>query len=286
MAFNMGFYGFGEAAGNFAIELHKKWPEIKLVAYDKFVTERVADYAAKANVCMVLSPQELAGRAEVIGALVTGSVCLKAAEDIVGFMKETQLYIDFNSVSPKEKMEIGKIFEKAKIPMVDAAIMESVPESKLDASILISGEQAPRASDGLNALGFKTSVVGGKVGDAAAIKMVRSIFAKGMEGLFVEMLLAGKKYGVQEYVIDSIAKSIEDKKIIDIMNTLVVSQANHSARKKTEMDYVVSVLTDAGIEPIMSSATRDMFEWITGLNLKDKIDPATADYQTVIDAII
>lgn len=283
--FKMGFFGFGEAASIFAEGLHNNWPEMELTAYDKFINEKTVERADKAGVNLVSSLEELVGKVDVVGSLVTGSTSLQAAREICGMMRQRQLYIDFNSISPRVKIEIGKVFEEAGIPMVDAAVMGSIPENGLNVSILISGKEAEYASEGMNGLGFKTSVVGEKAGEAAAIKMVRSIFAKGMEGLFIEMLLAGKKYGVEEYVIDSVAKSLENKKIRDVMNTLVVSQAYHSARKESEMDFVIEVLKDVNIEPVMSTATRDCFKWLSGLNLKQHINPDTATYQDVIEAI-
>ena len=100
------------------------------------------------------------------------------------------------------------------------------------------------------------------------------------------MLLGAKFYGVTEQVVDSVSGSIEGKKVRDIMDTLVVSQAMHSARKKTEMEFVMEVLGDAGVQPIMSTASRDSFEWISSLNLTSLIDPKKSKYSDVVAAIL
>jgi 3-hydroxyisobutyrate dehydrogenase-like beta-hydroxyacid dehydrogenase len=283
--YRIGFYGFGEAASTFALGLHMKWKDLQQVAYDKYSTERTLERAEKSGTTMAASLEELVRQSDAIGSLVTGKTSIQAAEAMCAFMRDDQIYIDFNSISPMSKAQIGSILEKAKIPMVDAAVMGSIPENGLRVSILLSGEGAPAVSARMNALGYNTSVVGTKVGEAAAIKMVRSVFTKGLEALFIEMLLAGKEYGVQEYVIQSVSQSLENKKIRDVMNTLVVSQAVHSARKKSEMDYVIEVLQDVHIEPIMSQATRDYFQWISSLSLFEGVDPDQADYETVIEAI-
>lgn len=281
----VGFYGFGEAASTFAVDLHSRLPELIIIAYDKYINNKTLERAQRAGAKIVSSPDEMIGNVDTVWSLVTGSTSLQAAREACKIMNSNQVFIDFNSISPRVKEEIGKVFEEADVPMIDAAVMGSIPENRMGVSILLSGENAHQVSENMNDLGFNTVAVGAKVGEAAAIKMVRSVFAKGLEGLFMEMLLAGKRYGVQEYVIESIAKSLENKKIKDVMNTLVVSQINHSARKKSEMDYVIEVLKDVKINPIMSTATRDFFDWITSLDLKTEIDPDTASYHTIIDAI-
>ena len=43
-----------------------------------------------------------------------------------------------------------------------------------------------------------------QIGVPSAIKMCRSIFIKGMEALAVESLLAARRYGAEQAVIDSL----------------------------------------------------------------------------------
>jgi len=280
-----GFYGFGEAASTFAIELQEKSPGLRLPAYDVFINEKVIERSKKANVDLNTSVEEFFGKADIVGSLVNGSAALSAAEVASKHMDSNKIYVDFTAVSPRVKKLVKEQMDTVGVAVIDAAIMGSVPENGIKVSILLSGEKADIAAQELNALGFRTSVISEKAGDAAAVKMVRSVFAKGLEALFIEMLLGGEKYGVQDKVIDSIAQSLENKSIRAVMNTLVTSQAYHSARKKIEMDYVIEVLKDADINPIMSTATRDYFEWITSLGLKEYIGNENIDYRWVIDTI-
>jgi 3-hydroxyisobutyrate dehydrogenase len=188
-------------------------------------------------------------------------------------------------VSPKQKQSIAAAVAPSRARVVDGAVMGSAPENGLNVSILLSGHGAAEVSGILSGLGFNCRAVGVQVGEAAAIKMVRSVFAKGLEALFVEMLLAGKKYGVQEQVIQSVCESLENKSIRSVMNTLVVSLANHSARKKTEMDYVAEVLLDVGVQPEMTNGTRRVLEWITSMDIKQELPADGFDYHDIINAI-
>lgn len=281
----IGFIGFGEAASTFALDIRAASSGARIFAYDSFLSPRGRDLAEKSKTSLVGSMDELAKSSRLIISLVTGSAAVSAAETASGVLSKEHLFVDFNSVSPQVKQAAAAVLESKGLRAVDASVMGSVPEMRIKVPILLAGEFAESADEELRKAGFTTSVVSRKVGDASAIKMVRSVFAKGLEGLFVEMLLAGKRYGVMEYVIDSISKSLEGKKIRDVMNTLVVSQAYHSERKKSEMDFVIDVLNRAGVQPIMSTAARDTFKWLAEMKLKTEIDPDTATYLDIVDVI-
>lgn len=281
----IGFIGFGEAASTFVADIRKNIPDAEIYAYDKNPTDRVKGFVNATGTVLLGDVQELVDKCAVIISSVTGSVAVIVAESVVDLLSPEQLYLDFNSVSPRTKQKVAAVLEKKSIRCVDVAVMGSVPDLRINVPLLLAGDDAKEAQEYLTPFGFKTSVVGEKIGDAAAIKMVRSVFAKGLEGLFVEMLLAGREYGVEEYVIDSVSKSLEGKVIRDVMNTLVVSQAYHSARKKSEMDFVIEVLNDVNVQPIMTTASRDSFKWLSELNLKEKIDADTATYKDIVDVI-
>jgi 3-hydroxyisobutyrate dehydrogenase-like beta-hydroxyacid dehydrogenase len=281
----IGFIGFGEAASIFAADIRMKSENTKIFAYDSFISQRGRDLAEKSKTTLVDSLDELTNKSDLIVSLVTGSAAISVAEQVSDFLSKEHLFVDFNSVSPQVKQAVASVLESKGLKAVDASVMGSVPDLRIKAPILLAGEYSELADEKLKMIGFSTSVVSKKVGDASAIKMVRSVFAKGLEGLFVEMLLAGKKYGVMEYVIDSISKSLEGKKIRDVMNTLVVSQAYHSERKKSEMDFVIDVLNQVDVKPLMSTATRDTFKWLSELKMKTDINPDTATYLDILNVI-
>ena len=56
-------------------------------------------------------------------------------------------------------------------------------------------------------LGFVFEIVGSGVGAATAIKMVRSLFVKGLEAITVETLLAAGASGCLDYVLKSLGDS-------------------------------------------------------------------------------
>ena len=57
------------------------------------------------------------------------------------------------------------------------------------------------------ALDMRPRVIGDKVGDASAIKMIRSVMIKGLEALTAECLLAARRAGVADAVLASLQNS-------------------------------------------------------------------------------
>jgi hypothetical protein len=103
----------------------------------------------------------------------------------------------------------------------------------------------------LKALGFKdVKAVGKKVGDASAIKMIRSVMIKGIEALTAECLLAASKADIVEELLASLGADWESRADYNLDRMLV-----HGNRRAAEMEEVCDTLTEFGIAPLMSSAT-------------------------------
>ena len=72
--------------------------------------------------------------------------------------------------------------------------------------MLLAGADAEALAPTLAALGMRTTIAGGEIGAAAAIKMVRSVMIKGIEALTLECFLAAARAGV----IDEVAASMKN----------------------------------------------------------------------------
>ena len=111
---------------------------MNLIAYDKHVNDAVRNRAKESNSMLVPSPSGLSKRAELIFSLVTAGTALEAARQFSVILTSKQIYVDFNSVSPKLKAKIGNVFREKAVPMVDAAVMGAIPGNGLGVSILLS----------------------------------------------------------------------------------------------------------------------------------------------------
>ena len=85
---------------------------------------------------------------------------------------------------------------------VDVAVMAPVHPRLHRTPLLISGPHAEDAAPVLAALDMAAEIHDGPVGSSSAIKMIRSIMMKGLEALVCECVLAGRKAGVIETVLE------------------------------------------------------------------------------------
>src|SRR3546814_1052928 len=116
-----------------------------------------------------------------------GVVGLEAASAI----EEGALYLDMNSVAPGTKRMTAAKIDGAGGRYVDVAIMAPVSPQALGVPLLLAGPHAPAGGDALAAAGFTNiDVAGARIGDASAVRMIRSVFVKGMEALTAEAMIA------------------------------------------------------------------------------------------------
>ena len=72
------------------------------------------------------------------------------------------------------------------------------------------------------------------IGAAAALKMLRSVVIKGMEGLWVEALLAARERGVVEPLLAMIEETLDRYSARDFATMLVTTHVGHAGRRQVE----------------------------------------------------
>ena len=78
------------------------------------------------------------------------------------------------------------------MPFVDVALVGVVPSHRARDPALASGAAAERFAELFRPLGMPVEVVGPEPGDAAAIKLLRSVFMKGLAAAAIETLAGGR----------------------------------------------------------------------------------------------
>jgi 3-hydroxyisobutyrate dehydrogenase-like beta-hydroxyacid dehydrogenase len=287
----LGFIGFGEAAYHLAkgfkaegvatisaFDIHTNLPRLG---------DKIRSRAAETGVQLVASNAELAASTDIIIAAVTADQAIPAAEQTAPFLIPRHIYADLNSISPKSKEQVAAIASANGARFVEIAVMGPVPPYGHKVPTLIGGPAAPDFLDIFQPLGMRMEIVSTeKTGQAAAVKMFRSIVYKGIEALLFECVLGASQYGADERVFKSLAASIPGvdwKKLADYMVGRVVV---HGERRAREMDEVAKTLEELGIEPMMASATARRFDWAADLGLREKFaGEFPKNYEEVLAAI-
>jgi len=243
------FIGFGEAGQAFAGPL-----TCAVRAYDVLGDSKQDVYRAS-GVDGAPSNRAAVADAPLIVSVVTADQAIAAAEETARSIEPGALFCDFNSVAPETKRISARAIGAAGGRYVDVAVMSPVLPGRLKVPLLVSGPHAEAGAAALKALGFATRVVGSKVGDASAIKMIRSVMVKGIEALSAECALAAHEAGVEGEVIASLDASWKEQGWADRFDYNLDRMLVHGLRRAAEMEEVVKTLDGLGTGSAMTRGT-------------------------------
>ena len=249
------FLGFGEAGRAFAGEIGAA-----MRAFDRktgsaaTAADKRADFAACGVEGMESNAAAVAG-APLILSLVTADQALAAAEETARSIGRGALYCDMNSVAPDTKRAAARAIEAAGGRYVDVAVMAPVHPLRLRVPLLVSGPHAEAGAAALAAHGFKPRVVGATVGNASAVKMIRSVMVKGLEALSAECVLAAHEAGVADEVIGSLDASWREEPWRRRFDYNLDRMLVHGHRRAAEMEEAVKTLDALGTGSVMTRGT-------------------------------
>jgi len=160
------------------------------------------------------------------------------------------------------------------ILFADVAIMGGITLSGAKTPLLYAGTGAPRLVDMLAPLGARVRVLpDGEAGDAATLKLLRSLFVKGMEALAVECLTFAQSAGLRETLYQNLS-DIDEACLPDFLDMLVRTHVVHAARRLHEVESAEEQLRQAGFEPRVTGAVKTLFGRTRDAVKDVEIDPA------------
>lgn len=221
----------------------------------------------------------------LILAVTTSHTALETAQSALPFLASDQIYIELNSAVPSVKQQIAELLSSA-ADVVDGTTMASVNQLGHKTPVNLSGGRAAEAAELLNIFGMNTFCIGSTVGQASAIKVLRSVFMKGFEAVLVECMQASRRYGVDKQVFDSIIGFFGTKPLPDIMHMLIATDAIHSHRRAEEMTAIIKMLSENDIECTMSKASEEKLNWVSSLGMAEYFSGIVpSDIDPVLDIL-
>ncbi|MCG6121595.1 MAG: DUF1932 domain-containing protein [Microvirga sp.] len=263
--------GFGEAGRAFVSGFGESARD-RIAAYDLKAGEpaqaqAIAEAAADRGVSCHASPARALEGASVVFCLVTADQALAAAQAAAAHLAPESLWLDGNSCAPGTKRAAAEAIEAAGGRYVDMAIMAPVHPRKHQTPALLGGPHADAALEILAPLGMNLRKAGDRVGDASAIKMLRSVMIKGFEALSAECFLASRRAGVEDAVLASLQASDPGWDWTARAAYNLERMMAHGARRSAEMREVAATLRELGLPNRMASATAEWQAEIAGLGL-------------------
>ena len=132
--------------------------------------------------------------------------------------------------------------------------MSIVPGNGLRTPALASGSGAAAFEAVLAPLGMPVEAVGDQAGDAATRKLLRSVVIKGLAGLLIEAMHAADAAG---FAAETWQNLVDQFTAADgkFLRRMVEGTAPHAVRRLHEMEAAAELLTDLGIDPVMTRST-------------------------------
>ena len=252
------FIGFGEAGQAIASGLRDAGIET-VAAWDVLFTTAEGAKLKQAGETMgariANSAADAATRADIIVSAVTAASSVEAAKSVAPHLTGNPYFLDINSVSPGRKKETEKVLG-ANARYVDVAILAPIHPARHQTPVLLAGPHAEAVMPLLiDELEMRGAIAGDEVGQAAGLKMIRSVMIKGIEALTLECFLAAKRYGIVDEVAASLKNNYPTLDWSKVMEYNIERMASHGIRRADEMDQVAATLRELGIDPLMASAT-------------------------------
>ncbi len=258
----IGFIGFGEVGKTFASAMVTSGAE---VSYHDVVR---MDAVPGVDYCPL---EELVARCQILLSTVTTHIAAAVAQTAAPLLTSRHTYADMNSTSASMKRRIAEIIGTSSANFVEGAILSAVGEAGAKASILVAGERAEAFARQMNQLGLvNVKYFSSAVGEASQVKMLRSIFTKGVECLLLEMLVAGKRAGVAEYLWKDIVDFMTKHPFQGIAENWIKTHPAASKRRYHEMEQVLATLKELGVDPVMTRGTTEFFRQSTESGLAER----------------
>jgi len=283
--------GFGEAGPAFAQGfLANGAGEVR--AYDLLIDDPKTRDAQRARteamgVIAAASNADAVRGADLVVSTVTADQAVAAARASAAAIDAGAIYLDLNSTSPRAKGEAAAAIAYRGAHYLDAVAMDTVPRHGYRVPLLLAGPKAQALTPAFAALGLNLEVVGDRIGQACAIKLIRSVLIKGLEAIFAEAMLAAGEAGVVDRVLASLDVTLPGLNWPEVAGYSVSRLAIHGKRRAAEMEAAAETLAGLGITPIMAKAIAMRERWADEAGLSQVFDaarehPSVADFLAAV----
>lgn len=245
---------------------------IEVLTYVKDRGEVTRKRAENAGAISSPSMQRLVQDADLVVSIVVPSAAVRVASKVAKAVSKTGrkdlLFLDANAISPMTAAKIDSILTPTGVNFIDGCIIGSAAKMDKGATVYVSGPQAARVQD-LETFGFSVKTLGPNIAQASAFKIVYAGLTKGLQGLFVELLMGARRFGLLGEILQRYEESFPG--LLDKVTSSIVGLRVHAARRAEEMDELKRTFNHHGMKSFMAPAVQKVLESIAAL----KVDPAS-----------
>jgi 3-hydroxyisobutyrate dehydrogenase-like beta-hydroxyacid dehydrogenase len=199
--------------------------------------------------------------ADLVLSLNSGASACAAAEAAAPALVPRALFADLNTTGMAVKRVVAEVVRAVGASFADVALLAPVPGRGIHTPALASGDGAARYAEIMGSLGVPVEIVGPEPGAAAARKLLRSIFMKGLAASVLESLAAAEAAGCADWLRANIEATLRDadERLVD---RLVEGSNRHAGRRVAEMEAAADLLREHGVEPHVAQAAAEVLRTV------------------------
>lgn len=238
------FIGLGEVGRCFAKAFSQAGFDVH--ACEKFLSAAAANLVKESGITLHERTEDCVDSADWVLLCTTGKEAVAVCEAIAPLLKPGACVADLTTASPDEKRLADRSARTSGIDYLDVAIMGGISLTLEKTPLLVAGKRGDDFLRLATPMGCKVTAIAAEPGDAIALKLLRSVFTKGMEGLCVEMLVAADRQGVRMQLYD-VLSDIDRSSLRDFMEMIVRTHVIHAARREHEVHHASDQLRQMGL---------------------------------------
>ncbi|MED7666659.1 NAD(P)-dependent oxidoreductase [Pseudomonas moraviensis subsp. stanleyae] len=249
-------------AGEVGLTYARPWSAAgnNVILCDLKPSSRAQAFAEELGLSISTSVIEAVADCDIVVSCVFGTVSLAVAEDALSYMHEGALFIDMTTADPAQIRKAGERAAKLEIQYVDVAILGAIALTHEKTNLIGAGTGIDRAVSLYALAGAPLKPVeDGLAGDAAALKILRSVFTKGLEALTIECFMAAEKQGVTEKLHDALS-DIDQASLRDFLGALIRTHVVHAPRRLKEVEEAERQLRAADMPVSVLPGVKDLFQ--------------------------
>ncbi len=283
------FIGLGDVGSRYSSGISDNGADVKGfdLRFGQPVFKEYEERITEHGVAMAKDQRDVIEGSDIILVPTSCAETVNCAKMYAPYLKAGQIYVDYNSSVPPVKKAAQAIIEATGADFVDAVTMQSPLQYWHKNPCFMSGKRAKEVVDYLNGFDMRLGYVGDQVGQASALKVLRSIFTKGLEAILIECLASAKAYGVMDEVFASICDMMDGTPSVDQLAMMVRTDVLHAKRRGEEIGAISDMLKEAGMSNIMSEASTKKLAWSAESDIKAYFDNKTPeDLKDCVDAFM
>jgi 3-hydroxyisobutyrate dehydrogenase-like beta-hydroxyacid dehydrogenase len=248
-------------------------------------SERTRGLARKVGIAAVPTYEELVLESDMILSILVPAEAENAARTVVQALDSTGeriVYVDCNAISPMASRKIAAIIEDRGSKYVDASIIGPPPRTQGTTRFYTSGSEA-KQFELLSKFGLDIRPIGSEIGQAKGIKMAYASLTKGLTAISTQLLIAAKKMGLFESLIEEFKKS--QAELYSRMERSIPHMPYRSRRWIGEMEEISRTFQFLGMTPKIYQGAADMYKFIGSTELADET-AETVDKKRTLSQVI